>query len=33
MPKVVYEDEVKCKDEECGVTNVIKLQGIEHFFI
>lgn len=33
MPKVVYEDEIKCKDEECGVTNVIKLQGIEHFFI
>ena len=33
MPKVVYENEVKCQDEECGVINVVKIQGIEHFFI
>tara|TARA_R100001591_G_scaffold26658_2_gene36859 strand:+ start:133 stop:831 length:699 start_codon:yes stop_codon:yes gene_type:complete len=33
LPKVTYDDEIKCKKPECGNINKIRLEGIEHFFI
>lgn len=33
LPKVTYDDKVKCKKPECGYVNEIRIEGIEHFFI